>query len=450
MTRTFLAESRVAPDGGLGLALAPALTPTGVTASPSFFHGFAVHPATLAQGLLVLADVTATRYFQYTPTSLRDPVLSAQGDRLRAECFSACNGVYARLDLLGSGLDGGDIGFGTTNVDINPAMRSALTKIRRTELLHMNVGDDGLTVSTLDRTESEHPVQMPDRWVRALGNVAHMHRPATAAFTLDRRQTRAFLGTLPHATSAGRTGWLVPDRTGARLSSRPTAGGVYVDGLQRLSALKRLLIHANGLTAYALGSGEAPSVFEVDLPGARLTLGLTEQAWRGFSGEGSLLGSLARPEVLDDADLVCALLSFEPRIDIPRLAADSGLTARRVTDALAVLAVSGRVGWDAHDESWFHRELPHDPSRVDKDNPRLVGARTIARSGSITARDDAYLVGGASGSQYRVQLGPDDGIDDSRCTCPWYLRHGTGRGPCKHVLAVYLSRGGVTTEGHDD
>lgn len=43
-----------------------------------------------------------------------------------ARRFSACNGVLARLDLLVTGLDGGNIGHGTANVDIGPTMRRAL------------------------------------------------------------------------------------------------------------------------------------------------------------------------------------------------------------------------------------------------------------------------------------------------------------------------------------
>ena len=440
MPRAFSSVSTV-DDAGVGLALAPALTPGGVDASPSFFHGFATHPAVFAQGLLALADITATRYFQYTPTSMRDPVLTAQGDRLRAEVFSACNGVYARLDLLAAGFDGGDIGFGTTNVDVNAAMRSALGKVRRGELLHVDVGAEGLAVATLDRTSRERPVAMPDRWVRALGNLAGTCRPAAAGFTLDRRRTRAFLGSLPHATAAGRKGWLLPDRTGVRLSGRPVAGAVFVNGLHRLAGLKRLLVHAEGLTAYTLGDDESPSIIEVALPGARISVALTQEPWRGFSGEGSLLAALAAPTVLDDADLVSAMLAFEPAIDVGRLMRDTALPADRVENALAVLAASGRVGWDAHDEAWFHRELPDDPDRVDKDNPRLVAARRLVESRAVRADGDAWLVDNPDGGVYRSALGRAGGIDGSRCTCPWYLKHGTDRGPCKHVLAVYLTEG---------
>lgn len=45
------------------------------------------------------------RYFHPAPAGVRAPILTANGDRLRAKCFSACNGVLARLDLLASGID---------------------------------------------------------------------------------------------------------------------------------------------------------------------------------------------------------------------------------------------------------------------------------------------------------------------------------------------------------
>jgi hypothetical protein len=35
----------------------------------------------------------------------------------------------------------------------------------------------------------------------------------------------------------------------------------------------------------------------------------------------------------------------------------------RIKTALALLAVSGKLGYDAHDRAYFHRELPDDPDR---------------------------------------------------------------------------------------
>ena len=112
-------------DGNLALSIAPALTPKGVEEDPLFFNGEIIDPVVISGGLLVLADIVSTRYFKYVPVAQRDPILSAQGDRLRAECFSACNGVYARMDVFQSALDG-EILYGTTNVDIGADLRKSL------------------------------------------------------------------------------------------------------------------------------------------------------------------------------------------------------------------------------------------------------------------------------------------------------------------------------------
>lgn len=430
-TRAFATPSHLGEDG-LTLGLAPALTPGGVVDDPSFFHGFAAHPQVLARGLLTLADVTATRYFQYTPSTLRDPVLTAHGDRLRAECFSACNSVYARLDLLPDGFDSGEVGHGTTNVDIGLATRAALGRVGRERLLHLDVGRGGLTVSSPEETAVERPVEMPGRWVRALGNVAELHQGLPLAFAVGTVPARAFVAALPAATSAARTGWLVAERTGVRVSTRPARGGVLVSGLHRLSAVKRLLPHVTGMTVHG-GADAGPVVVTFDVPGARLVLGLTDEAWRGHSGEGSLLTALAGETVAEDADLVSALLAFEPVIDVPRLAREAGCPEPRARAALAVLAADGRVGWDVRDDAWFHRELPHDPDRVEKDNPRLVAARRLVADGGVVPAADGWTVRSRSGGpDHRVAVG-------GRCTCPWFLAHGTGRGPCAHVLAVQIA-----------
>ena len=60
-TRAFAGVSALG-DGGLGLALAPALTPSGVVERHGLFHGLATEPVVLARGLLALADVTSVSY----------------------------------------------------------------------------------------------------------------------------------------------------------------------------------------------------------------------------------------------------------------------------------------------------------------------------------------------------------------------------------------------------
>ena len=107
------------------------------------------HPQVTAAGLLAVADVAGTRYADFGQaqrlTNL-DPVVTAGGDRLRFESMSGCNGVHARFDLLPAGLGSSVVGFGTTNVDVNQPLRTALARVGRDEaaLRHVEVGKDEL------------------------------------------------------------------------------------------------------------------------------------------------------------------------------------------------------------------------------------------------------------------------------------------------------------------
>jgi len=435
--RTFAHQSQYT-DGSLALSIAPALTPKGIVTSPNFYRGFALYPQVLARGLLVLGDITATRYFKYVPTTLRDPILTAQGDRLRAECFSACNGVYVRMDLLQSGFDG-QIDYGTTNVDIGTELRAALTNVKQKDKLHLNIGSDGLNIAHFANTDNgiismegvvhERPVQMPDRWVRALGNAAEIHRGMVPVFNLKAAQAQAFLMTLPPATSKNQSGWLTPTRTGVKLMPRSSADAAYISGLHRLSALKRILTNVSEITFYMQEDKEpGPSMVEVTLPGARITISLTAEAYQGYSGEGALLTSLAQPDVLEDVEYIHSMLSFEAAVNEAEIARTWNMSDDRLTSALAYLAVSGKLGYDAYDNSYFHRELPDDPNRILKDNPRLVAARKL--TDSVTPNGENKWLVRSSGKDYLVH--------SDKCTCTWYLKHKNSRGPCKHILAVQL------------
>lgn len=70
-------------------------------------------------------------------------------------------------------------------------------------------------------------------------------------------------------------------------------------------------------------------------------------------------------------------------LDAEGLARRTGLSARRVGRALAVLAADGRVGYDLFEGAYFHRELPDDSERVLRDNPRLRSAHKLARNGAV-------------------------------------------------------------------
>jgi hypothetical protein len=182
-----------------------------------------------------------------------------------------------------------------------------------------------------------------------------------------------------------------------------------------------------------LSMTEAPSAWELDLGSARFTLTLSPEKYRGFSGEGALLGLLADDDAAADAALLSESLDWGPGIDARRVAASLGMTPARVVAGLGYLAASGRVGYDLADEMFFHRELPFGPA-LEAMHPRLVTARELIASGAVTVTGTGAIVRSRE-SEHRVTFAtPAD-----RCTCPWWAKHQGNRGPCKHVLAARLA-----------
>ena len=435
-------------DGNLALSIAPALTPKGVEEDPLFFNGEIIDPVVISGGLLVLADIVSTRYFKYVPVAQRDPILSAQGDRLRAECFSACNGVYARMDVFQSALDG-EILYGTTNVDIGADLRKSLFNVKQGDRLKFRIGDEGWKTvhsrkadnnNILTDVRIQRPVKMPDRWIRALGNCAMLHQNMEYKFHVEGMQAKAFIAMLPAATGKERSGWLTPTKVGVMLKLREEKNSVYISGLNRLSALRRIMSHVNAVYFYAPKNSEAGRMMiEVCMRGASITLSLTAKSYEGYSGEGALLDSLSDLKILEYADEIDNILNFESILDLDKISESTGIIKNDIKNAIELLAVSGKLGFDVKEKAFFHRELPDDPDRVLKDNPRLVGAKKLME-GISHVEDDIWHVK-SQDTTYRVIYPKDLGAQNAKCTCTWYLKHQNSRGPCKHILAVKLKKG---------
>lgn len=431
----FVAPSTLEAHAGqatLSLATALGATPTGLVDHPAFFTGLLARPDVAAAGMLAVADVAMARYAD--PGLMKrlanlDPLVTASGDRLRFESFSACNGVYARFDLLGDGVEGGEIGFGTTNVDINQPLRNALARVGRTELLHLAVGDDALAASSLDETHVEEKVSLPDRWVRGCAEVPSVAARMEPALTLHGAAITRLLGLLPAGMPPGPTLYLITVGAVVRATPQRLPRSIPVTGTARLAAAARIARHATTLTVHAGPYDTSAWVFEV--PGGRLTLMLSAGPYRGFSGEGGLLTLLADPAAEVAGGLLLRHLAWASTIDPGGLARTTGLSPAEIEAGLAWLTASGRVGYDLTEQTYFHRDLPADTAQVLKRSPRLVGARRLVERGAVAADGRGWIVDGVH-DRYRV-------LDD-RCTCPWELEHQGARGPCKHVLAVAIAR----------
>ncbi|MBO3747225.1 SWIM zinc finger family protein [Streptosporangiaceae bacterium NEAU-GS5] len=425
-------------SGRLDLATSGGMTRRGLVARPRFFSGLLTRAAPSAAGLLAVADVAKARYDR--PRSAagwaasRDPVVTCNGDRLRFESFSMCGGVYARLDLLRPALDGEIVDLGTTNVDVNARLREALARLGGSDPLHLAVGADELVVTTLDGAVVEKKVPLPDRWIRGLAEVQVIASRFDLRAELGAAEAVTFLRGLPMRGVL----WMAPAGRTLRVSTRP--GAICLPGPGRLATMLPLLRFARALRVYGPVTAPVPglptsSAWELELPGMRYVIMLSPDPRRGFSGEGAVLDHLASggaETAASDAELIGALLCFQPRLEADELQEESGLDRDRVRAALTRLGTSGRVGYDLAEAAHFHRELPYDAARVASANPRLRAALKLADEGAVrfTAPDAAEV------GERRVRLTPAG----ATCTCPWWVDYRGTRGPCKHVLAAQRVR----------
>ncbi|WP_204018149.1 SWIM zinc finger family protein [Sphaerimonospora thailandensis] len=436
MTSTTQAYRYAAPstlsDGRLGLSTSGGRALSGPALAPKFFSGVVTQAAPAAAALLGVADVALTRYHKPRPGWTRDPVVTCGGDRLRFESFSACGGVYARLDLLDGALDGEVFDRGTTNVDINGPLREALARVGTRDPLHLGVGADELTVTTLDGAVVEKKVPLPERWLRGFAEVQVIAARMDLRAELPGMSAVRFLRSLPKRATADL--WVALVGRDLRVVDRPGPGAVCLSGVGRLSTLLPLLRFAKNLKVYgpAVPGHAASSAWELELPGMRYTLALSPERWRGFSGEGAVLTDLATDEAEADADVVGMLLNFEPEVEIGLLADRAGLSTSRVRAALTRLGVAGRVGYDLAEAAHFHRELPYDREHVRRLNPRLTAARALVEAGAVQLDGDSARVRTGGGVR-------EVGLTDGSCTCEWWWDHRGSRGPCKHVLAARIA-----------
>ncbi len=445
-TYSYLRPSAVLESAAgrtLALETSGGATPTGAAANPRFFNGFLTAPIATATALLAVADVAEARYYLPRASSSLDPVVTANGDRLRFESFSGCCGVYARLDVLAPGLDGDDVGHGTTNVDVNPPLRRALARLGGADPLHLAVGPEALEVKTFDGRFVEKKVPLPERWVRGFAEAQVLAAGFELRAEVPAAEAAAVLRALPKSTGARATRWVVPAGRTLRPVSRPAPGAVCLPGPERLLALRQVLRHASVVRVYAqatAGTDAAAVAWEAVLPGMRMTLLLSQDASRGFSGEGGVLNDLATGSAADDADLVSVLLAWEPRVDVAELARQADLPPERVRAALTVLGTGGQIGYDLAEGAYFHRNLPYSAGRVEAYNPRLKGARKLVEDGAVRL-DGALASVGAGDHGHTVRLGE---AGELSCTCLWWAKYRGGRGPCKHALAVRMVRDAVS------
>ena len=367
-------------------------------------------------------------------------MVTSGGGLLRFEGFSSCCSAYVRADLLPQAYRGDVVGKGTTNVDFNEPMRAALARVRDDAGLEFSVGQQEFRLRSGGADVVERKVDLPTRWIRGMLEVQSYQAGMSQLFETPAVEALRFFRTLPKASTSKTPLWIARGPNGLFATTRPVGGAVRVTDSSRLRVLHALLPFARSLSVYADDAQQA-NAWVVDFGEARLTLALSAEVWRGFSGEGQALWALMQADGGDVAATLArvrAQLQWQAALDAPALARELKVEEGVVEDVLRVLGASGLAGYDVFAGSYFHRVLPFDLSMADDLHPRLVDAKALIEAGAVkVVRAEPFEADVTSGeAAHRVR----EVESELRCTCPWFAKHQGERGPCKHVLAAAVLR----------
>ncbi|QWT88263.1 SWIM zinc finger family protein [Chryseobacterium sp. PCH239] len=403
---------------------------------PCFFWGNVRQPFILARCLITLSNIVKSS-FNLSPFQmalLKDPIVTAGNERLRFEGFSHCAGVYARIDVLPEGLDGEFLENGTTNVDFNQPMITALGSILPNEEIMLSVGQKEVGLYKGESKIIERKVPLPAKWIKGLGTVQVYLSESEKRHTFNKIQTQQLFRGMPKGVVKSDY-YLIVRGNKPVFSPVKSADSVCIGGLHRLRLLEPLLPYIDGLQVFAHANMQS-TTWQLNMGNIRLSFSLSRECWRGFSGEGAVLDSLISDvpdEWIDALDKYAyANQSFNPG----RLTLEENISFDNVKNSTGRLAAMGLLGYDLNDREFFYRRLPFKLSRIIGLNPRIKNAEKLIEDGKVEIlnnnkeRTEATVRG--TGVHHTVIIQEEK----ERCTCEWFSKYQGERGPCKHVLAV--------------
>jgi hypothetical protein len=453
---------------------------------PVAFSGRVKDPVLLRQLLIGLHRNILSDLRWHDPDEWRrilDPVITVHHDQIFFEAFSADQSSYARLSAPLDAFEvEGETRYGTTNIDFNAGLLTALQNLRSSRRTSLRVGAGGLGVATtigaatLDHFERK--VDVPDEWVKGFLQVQGALAIRPFVFDVPPEDLLTLIAyfqenkppSLPH----GLRYELRPDQPIAAvlepwdkrftLRGTPYTGyerTVRVWGRQRLALLLDVLPYADRVTVGVLGRG-LPHLYVCHCGPYRFTLvlsGWTRQDW----ATDAAFDLLAPRVALDPqrADRVYAYLGEHLAAKASEIAANTSVPAREVEQALFQLCRAGRAMVDPISGRYRLRELfgdTLDMRSLFAPDPRLAVAEGIVAASGVTLRDvtDAdhdpkgrhearadATVRDPSGATYEAAVAVDETgrLRFGRCECPFFQVNLISRGPCEHLLAATLALG---------
>ncbi|RXM49727.1 MULTISPECIES: SWIM zinc finger family protein [unclassified Chryseobacterium] len=403
---------------------------------PCFFWGNVAQPFILARCLITLSNIVKSS-FSLSPFQmalLKDPIVTAGNERLRFEGFSHCAGVYARVDVLPDGLDGEFLENGTTNVDFNQPMITALGSIRPNEKVMLSVGEKEVGLYRDEKKIVERKVPLPVKWIKGLGTVQIYLSESEKQHTFNKIQTQQLFRGMPKGVVKSDY-YLIVRGNKPMFSPVKSADAVCIGGLHRLRLLEPLLPYIDSMQVFPHPNMQS-TTWQLYMGNIRFCFSLSRESWRGFSGEGAVLNSLAA-EVPDEwIDALDKYAYANQSFNATVLALEENLSLSKTENLTGRLAAMGLLGYDLDENEFFYRRLPFKLNRILGLNPRMKNAEKLIEDGKVEVvnntkeRTEARVEG--TGVHHTVIL--EEGKE--RCTCEWFSKYQGERGPCKHVLAV--------------
>ena len=432
----YVSSSTLTQQSGIRrLVLAHQAEIAEVSNVPCFFWGSLTDPLLTSKCLLTLSKVVRSS-FGPVPPSLRDPIVSAGTEQIRFEGFSSCNGVYARLDLLEDAIDGEFLASGTTNVDFNEPMLNALNAVKKTEKMVLGVGSREVSVTTGQGKVVEKKVSLPLRWIKGLTSVQLYLAEMEEVYRLNRVQVIQLFQSIPKGNSRG-SHYLVQRANKFLLSPVGGAGAIMIGGVQRLRLLEGLLPYCDTMIAYQAAGGES-CCFVMDFGKMRLTLALSPDSYRGFSGEGNVLESMVTDVPDEWVYGINTLMKSNEMFDPTMLSIEHDIDFETMDALAASLSSIGLLGYDLHNKQHYYRRLPFKMERVLSLNPRLKNAKKLVSTDGVqfVKKEPGYIEAKVDGSDVKHTVIIEG--ENARCTCNWFTNHQGKRGLCKHILAVKM------------
>lgn len=412
---------------------------------PHFFEGKMLQPKIIGDTLLVLSDIVRTHFF-LPRLPLMDPVVTSNEKAIRFEGFSGCCGVYGRVDLKPEAFDADILNRGTTNVDFNNPMRSALNRLKDREEAFLSVGEDEVVISKSEERVVEKKVKLPIRWIKGFSEVNAYQPTLKTIYEVSGAEARKFINSLPSGPGPKRPTYVEMWGKSLRISPREKKDTVQICGTNRIRIISPLMSSAKSMRIW-YSEEYGISGWEIINDAGKFFLMLSPEVYRGFSGEGQALEKIAKGNWEEALPKVKAQLTWQSNIDIEGLVKKTGFEKSVVEAALIVLGTRGVTGYDVSTGSFFHRVLPFDLDKVEDLQPRLKGARKLLDENKVTINHNngdiwECLVEGTD-VKHTVKL---DG-ENHKCTCPWYSKYQGQRGPCKHILASRMFIESLNNQG---